>query len=320
MNVTLSVPSKTFLLGEYVALVGGPCLVAATEKRFELNVQLRGRGRLQGVHELSPAGQYYNKHKYAFLDVDIDFADPYQGAGGLGASSAQFILVYALKAFIENGFDKALPELEPETVWHEFRALHPDSKGWSPSGMDVVAQWIGGLANVQWEPFRIEPLAWPFENLSFLIFKTPFKVSTHEHLAELRQFDVEALQEVSSQTIAAIKDNDPLQFIKGMQEYERLLKEGKFVCLETFKLLENFKRMKNVLAVKGCGALGADTIAIVAEKDQVEALKGLCKVVGLDLVATDRQLSAGLQVQFEYKFSKKELYNIGHNPYNQVDL
>ena len=38
----LSAPGKTFLVGEYVALAGGPSIVLATEPRFELRVYSDG--------------------------------------------------------------------------------------------------------------------------------------------------------------------------------------------------------------------------------------------------------------------------------------
>lgn len=52
-------PSKTFLLGEYAVLDGGPALLIATEPNFT-----------------------YENHT---------FSDPYQGQGGFGASGAKFI-------------------------------------------------------------------------------------------------------------------------------------------------------------------------------------------------------------------------------------
>lgn len=57
----ISCPSKTFLVGEYAVLDGGPAILLATPPYF-------------------------------MLEDDLTFVDPYHGAGGFGASGAKFVL------------------------------------------------------------------------------------------------------------------------------------------------------------------------------------------------------------------------------------
>ena len=93
----LSVPGKTFLLGEYVALDGGPSLLLSTEPRFELRVRARSRDVALPFHAQSPAGRFFERHADDLAAWEFEFRDPSGGRGGLGASSAQFALMYAFE-------------------------------------------------------------------------------------------------------------------------------------------------------------------------------------------------------------------------------
>src|SRR4051812_36096175 len=86
----LSVPAKTFLVGEYLALSGGPSLVITTLPRFELETDPQA---LRNPFAFaSPAGKLWESDP---LKPKLKFRDPFEEAGGLGASTAQFALLYA---------------------------------------------------------------------------------------------------------------------------------------------------------------------------------------------------------------------------------
>src|SRR4051794_4338735 len=101
MSLVFSVPGKTFLAGEYLALSGGPSLVFASEPRFELSVT-SGAGKAEGIHADSPAGLFIKKNQDYFKNFDLVFHDPYQGKGGFGASTAQFLGAYAMNAWRDS--------------------------------------------------------------------------------------------------------------------------------------------------------------------------------------------------------------------------
>lgn len=304
MAFRLSTPSKTFILGEYLALMGGPTLVAATDKRFELAVDFTGHKTLTGIHQDSPAGLMYGQFADMFDGLEISFIDPYNGAGGLGASSAQFVMMSALKKMLEHGLKTCFEELNPHTVWTEYRNIFANTENWLPSGADVVNQLVGGITHFQWKPFKVERLSWDLTDLSFLIFKTPNKVSTHEHLSQLQNIDIEKLDHIASTTSFALKEQDAFQFVKGVTQYHEELEAQSLVCDESLELIDNLKKTDQVISVKGCGALGADTLFVVCEKQNVENLKGLAKVVGLQLIATNTTVSQGLKFDFNYDFKK----------------
>ena len=83
----LMVPSKTFLLGEYVALKGScPVLVLTTEKYFKLFVGLNSAQKIdvQGIHMESPAGKLIKSNVDFYKNYAIKFIDPYPSLGGFG--------------------------------------------------------------------------------------------------------------------------------------------------------------------------------------------------------------------------------------------
>jgi len=321
MALKLTAPSKTFIVGEYLALVGGATLVAATDERFELLVDLSGHSGLEGIHPDSPAGRVYTDNLHDFDGVQLNFVDPYKGSGGLGASSAQFVLMSLLKNLLKNNLKTVDEQLTAHQVWLDYRSLFSTSSTWMPSGADVVAQLIGGISSFQWKPFKVEKLSWSFEGLGFLIFKTPNKVSTHDHLKELNQLDVEKLQDIVAQATESLKEADAFQFVKSVQQYDVTLREQNLVCDKTIEILNNLKMSQSVLAAKGCGALGADTIFVVCEDKNIEALKSLAQVVGLKFVASNKTVSAGVQIEYNYDFKKHLAFK--HNDtsnFNEVTL
>ncbi len=314
MGFKLSAPSKTFILGEYLALLGGPALVAATGQRFELVVNLQGHPGLEGIHPESPAGRVYVDNPSCFEGVHVEFVDPYLGAGGLGASSAQFVLMLFLKSLLTKDLKSVNESLSAHQVWLDYRQMFSTTDTWLPSGADVVAQLIGGISWFQWKPFKIEKLTWSFEGLSFLVFKTPHKVSTHEHLSQLKELNPEKLQSIVLSTIEALKNEDSLKFIKGLRQFDVALREQNLICNETIELLNDFKMSESVLAAKGCGALGADTIFVVCENKDIEGLKSLAKVVGLTYVASNKNISPGIQMEYTYDFKKRLAFKSNEKP------
>jgi hypothetical protein len=140
----LNIPSKTFLLGEYVALNGGPCLILTTPPYFQIAFQQKTFQKsppspLSPFSPYSPAGKWIEKHRDFFKHYHIDFSDPHEGKGGFGASSAQFIGVYQAIYPIEK--TREYIENLLEAYWETF----PKDTQVLPSGADIVAQIFGGV-------------------------------------------------------------------------------------------------------------------------------------------------------------------------------
>jgi mevalonate kinase len=58
--VALSVPGKTFLVGEYVALDGGPSIVLATRPCFEMKISPFQQDSTQGNHHVLAEDSRYS--------------------------------------------------------------------------------------------------------------------------------------------------------------------------------------------------------------------------------------------------------------------
>ena len=90
---SFSSPGKVFLLGEYAVLDGSEAILAAIGPRFELlEVDDSDSETFAGE---SPMGLLCRfARRLGANEFSWKFSDPHAGAGGFGASTAQFILAY----------------------------------------------------------------------------------------------------------------------------------------------------------------------------------------------------------------------------------
>lgn len=261
----LSVPGKTFILGEYAILGGLPAIVAAIGPRFTL---LPGPGEKAPFHPESPAGKLLGPTKFAEY-FPYAFHDPLGGAGGFGASTAQFALGYRAVAQ-ELGWS-----LDWKDVWKKYREV---STG---SGADLMAQWLGGIVqcrvSAQGSP-SAEIFPAPGKGLSwsdFMIFSASHqagrKTATHTHLSALdsREFSavVEKLREPLDSGFEAIKTGDASKFGLSMNRYADVLREAGLEIEPTFADRRALAAIPGVLGIKGTGANQSDAIIILANSD-----------------------------------------------------
>lgn len=240
---TLKIPAKTFLVGEYAVLdPQGQALVLTHEPCFEV----RSSSTEKRFHPESPAGLYQSRHEGAL--TNIEFIDPFDGLGGFGASTAEFLAVQ------EKPWNKE--------TFLEYREL----TGGRPSGADLGAQMLEGI--VLSEPGRVEFTSydWPFESLSLLWFRTPGKVQTHEHLNALREANLSTLVDLSEECIEAFLAHKLGPFVASLNGFTQALSEMNLQNEGALLLKARFMKTRGVLAAKGCGALGADVFLVLCEK------------------------------------------------------
>lgn len=253
-KLEFSAPSKTFLLGEYLALIGGPTLVLNTQPRFKLVVtSYSSEKSLSLFHTNSPAQRYIKKHAGFFDQYQLEFHDPHQQLGGLGASSAQFFLVYACKNYLEG------KEINIHSLLAEYHDVCSQGK-YQPSGADVVAQFTGNLVYFDQNTATLEKFTWPFSTLSPVLIRTDNKISTHDYLDKIQQLDVEGLEIIVQNGHRALLHHDGESFSAAINQYGIKLAEKNLICSPNLKLLDKLKQHHAVVAAKGCGALGADII------------------------------------------------------------
>lgn len=267
-RVNFKIPGKTFLLGEYAAVFGGPSLVLTTNPSFEIFFRL-GKGE-HPFHENSPAGRFISAHHRFFQHWDIGFGDPYK-SGGFGASTAQFIAVNLFLKF-ESTFaaDKSF-FLKPEDilgVWDDYQELFKGQKN-PPSGADLVAQMGGGL--VEFTGRELNILEWPFADKDVLLFKTNNKVPTHEHLKEWSadQGLISQLKALSEKGSQSLKSSSWEAWQVTQKEFSSALKAAGLAHPDTELLLKKITQIPGVLGARGCGALGADVIAVTIDKNRM---------------------------------------------------
>lgn len=297
MQWRLSVPSKTFLLGEYLALQGGPTLLLNTHPRFNLLVSEKKFSELSTKEIFlrdSPAQKYLHKHQDFFKQFNLEFSDPYHGMGGLGASSAQFILLMAFRAF----------HLSQALTWQqlldEYQTYAWDGKGYKPSGADVVAQLQGGLTYFDRKEEIVNKFIWPFQDYEFALIYTGNKINTHEYLKTHIEFSSDGMQEIVLAAKTALLMSDINLFIATIQAYTKKLYSNKLVAPTSQALLTLIAKNPNILAAKGCGALGADVIFVLFKKNTKDQLLSWANKNNIKLVSNPIA-DEGLSIEVENK-------------------
>lgn len=252
-----------------MALHGGPALVLGHGPFFECEFS-KATGKSEfPFHSESPAGVWADLHEEYFADTTVQFFDPFKGAGGFGASTAQFLAVYlyvlSRQNMLRNGMD--LTELQRWAIVEDYRQLFEDEEV-PPSGYDLMAQMQKGLSSINGIQQKTSIKSWPFTDLDIFIFKTSNKVNTHEHLKKLQmpESTVRSLAASVEKSVLALDKKDRTGFIEGVKSFTDGLQKAKWMAPATWERIQKWNGTGGVLASKGCGALGADVFVAFAEK------------------------------------------------------
>jgi mevalonate kinase len=292
MNINFSAPSKTFLAGEYAVLAGGPALILNTAPRFTLTAVKDGKSSVTGIPAGSPAAKWIEQRSPLLNEWKIEFGDPHLGAGGFGASSAQFLFVHALTTLLQISVSRAVEGLDLKALWNDFKVL----SGGQASGADLMAQATGGVALVHGAEAHAE--AWPFPELEFAILRTGNKVATHQHLAELHREPVEHLIAPANLVTERFSAGSVDKFIQSVQAYSMILRELHLQAPSTLVLLKKIEEQSWCKAAKGCGALGADTLLVFFARGDAEAASRYFTEQKLERMSSE--LSEGLQMKWSW--------------------
>ncbi|MCX7978622.1 MAG: hypothetical protein N2578_06420 [Bdellovibrionaceae bacterium] len=291
----LSCPAKVFIAGEYLVLNGGPALVACLGPRFELEVS-RGSGDVKGIHPDSPAGKLLASQSW-FSDYDLRFIDPQQGRGGLGASTAQFLFVYALAQWKETVWE-GNHTLSPWSLLESYQDFAWSGRGKKPSGADLLSQWRGGITKFSPQGRELEAVPWNFSGQKIYFLRTGEKVPTHDHLAELGDFSSAELERALRRVVRGLSALDLDEFANGIQAYGRELANLGFLTKNSLSLLHDLSWAPGVLAAKGCGAMGADFLLALVNSTEERAFKNWAGEAGLECLEFSTA-EPGLQVRVQ---------------------
>lgn len=262
-NSTYLIPGKTFIFGEYSALLGGSALVFNHNPCFKVKT-VDGEGT--AFHPKSPVGKWMSLHN---IKNDFLFSTHYT-QGGFGGSTAEFLGVYALNCEFNHRL------INPVTLLGEYKSLFTPPEG-VPSGYDLLAQWKGGFCSIH-ESKIIESREWLFDDLDLCLFSTNNKLPTHDHLKNLALQNLDSLKVIAKSVMSKWLQNNQHDFLHELNNFAEELENKKLVDEKTNLLLAKIRSFPGVLACKGCGAMGADTILVIIEKKyRQELISGMEK-------------------------------------------
>ena len=298
---TLLVPGKTFIVGEYLALLGESAIIACTSPYFELRVTPTTNATTTSseFHKDSPAGKFIANNRSFFQAWDLKFVDPYEGAGGLGGSTAEFLASYIFKNHYSEVESHSQLFFDYTKALQDFLAQFEGTN--LPSGFDLVAQLNGGVTYFNKSDGVLNQIKWDFADLDFLILKTPFKIKTHEHLKGLDLNSVlvqkqTVLKEIVEATRKSLEESNPELFCKSVNNYYQQMLDADLVLPETKEVISEIQKRAGFKAIKGCGALGADTILVVDTKEKLTSNAGFFADYSLTPIGTVQNLGHGLKI------------------------
>ncbi len=321
----IRIPSKTFLWGEYSALIGGSAGVLTTLPYFEFNFEfseIMKSDSLQNnittlFHPESPAGlslkdlnfNELEKTKPTFnekiLFNEFSFFDPHDLKGGFGRSTAEYIVTSMLISNNLKSYSAMVDSKNIQTffdfskkLWTNYKSLFKPSQN-KPSGYDLLAQAMNidfvdspiqvlnmssstsnpsensnsRLTLIEIKNEELEILNSPmYIDLNVLIFKTNTKIKTHEHLESLSLSNLQDLKSLSEKVTTSYLKKVRSDFIKDLKFFDCALKDLNYQHIESVATCQKISSLEGVLHARGCGALGADVIAVFYQAQPAEKL------------------------------------------------
>ena len=321
----ISFPSKTFLIGEYAVLHSAPAILVNTTPLFEfllipkteqaqkwiqnceqllkesvkisqtLNVK-NNDSFYKNIHPASPAGQWLKTHPEIKGHWHIESYDPHKRQGGFGLSSAQFNLMYWLSQI--DLTNNSVKNVESYELWKSYKELNFD--GHTPSSADVISQWMGQVCLFSGQPFKAQSISWPFDDLDFLLIRTGVQLNTWKYLKSIstKQLEITELTNISQQATNSLNNQNTKSFVSSIEEYGICLEKQNLVYKNTLMLLKKIKKIKYILTTKGCGAMGAEVIALFYHPQYKEQIKSDLKNSFTDqaIIADSSSITSGLQI------------------------
>lgn len=275
----IEVPGKFFISGEYAALKGGASISVAVTPSFVFE----SGGETLEFHPDSPAGVLSSTKPQGTL------YDPYLRFGGMGKSTAEFIIQKTLGSQLVSPFE----------MLAEYKKVNQHKKT-PPSGVDLLTQMVGGYTQTRLSQDQVQTSLWPFEDLDWAVLLTGHKVKTHDHLDSLKELNWDQILTLNENILKAFETDNAPAFIAHLQEWQRFLNQNSLEAPTTTELIEVLSEIPGVMAAKGCGALGSDAIFILFEKkDAVRVLSFLKEHYLQSRLIFSDQLSMGVKVQIE---------------------
>ena len=265
------------MLGEYSVMAGGEAIVASVGPTFSGTFSSTPLEVETFLHEASPAGMLRKKVSERMRadeipEIHFQLNDPHGGLGGFGGSTAEFAFWYAL--YMEIGiFEKSSAWENPYEV---YRGLHKNSLI-QPSGVDLIAQWLGGVVAFDPSSLQIQDLSSYFHWDDVMVFSGTHqekrKVPTWKHLIDLKERGVLApntsllndLDTLTQEGKLGIQNREPLRLGRALTEYGETLRGVGLECDGSHNDRKAFNQLEGVLGSKGCGAMLSDVVIVLMD-------------------------------------------------------
>lgn len=281
--MSVQVPGKTFLLGEYSVLAGGSALLLATSPTFKKS------SKIQKYHPDSAVARFLKGTE--FNEVINDYF-----VGGFGKSSAEFILAWIDKNpdAIENA---QLSRSHIKNIFLDYKNLFSNDLSQQPSGADVVGQCLGP---VTWFKPNVEEStvhSWPYPELGFYLVATGYKQLTHDHLAQLDRALLADLVAVSDRAIVDFFKSAQ-DFISSLKNWSHLLQTQGLTAENSVNLKKSLEKNPEILCAKPCGALGADVFFVLFQTEKRSVVDRILQDMNLSIKANELSLTR-LNIDFK---------------------
>jgi len=274
----ITLPGKFFILGEYAVLKGASALLMASQSAqntgFSARVSPQSKFEFNELHTASPAGRLLEWAYERFgLGFKIEWRDGFVSTPmrGLGSSTAEFT---------------------------------QSQKGESPSGADLLIQWLGGSAQISIDHTHVRPRVKTLQAhedclRSLLVFsgahQAQRKVATHDHLGTLRLSSrLKLLRELTAEGIEAWTNGEVATLGRAMNRFGDTLSELGLEVPVTSEDRKALSAVDGVFGVKGSGALQADLILVCADPIAHDAVLEVARTRDLNLLKRETQNVSGL--------------------------
>jgi hypothetical protein len=167
----------------------------------------------------------------------------------------------------------------------------------APSGADLIGQFHGKITYFHKQAQLVESVGWPFDDLSLLLLRTGQKIATYDHLQNLGDFPIARLSTLTLQALDGLKEANADRFISAINDYRRALKHANLTLPHTTALIKALNTPIKALAIKGCGAMGADVILLVIPKSERAHFVEKINQLKLAVVADENDISIGLKLR-----------------------
>ncbi len=240
-----NIPAKTFMMGEYAILQQHPAIGIATPPLFACVLDANKVNPSADFHPQSPAGRYLARCP---ARCAAQCLNPHQ-LGGLGQSSAAF-----LTAWLAHHHPNMHGDFN--AIMDAFHAS-VDGTPYRPSGMDVATQLLGEVTLFDGQTFQ--SMSWPFKDVGIGLWHTGITLPTHDHLKTLRDVPNE-LGVLAKASLSAFCQHHAPAFIETIKDYQMTLHAAGLQADHIEPLLNHLQKHPNILACKGCGAMGSDVV------------------------------------------------------------